>query len=105
MSTGAAGALCGCFGGLLNPGEEVIVFAPFFPEYRVFIESAGGVMKLIPADTEAFQIDFERLEEAINPNTKAVLINSPNNPSGAVYSEETICRLSQILKERSARYG
>ena len=105
MSTGAAGALCGCFGGLLNPGEEVIVFAPFFPEYRVFIESAGGVMKLISADTEAFQIDFERLEEAISPNTKAVLINSPNNPSGAVYSEETICRLSQILKERSARYG
>lgn len=105
MSTGAAGALCGCLGGLLNPGDEVIVFAPFFPEYRVFIEAAGGTMKLIPADTEAFQIDFERFEEALSPKTKAVLINSPNNPSGAVYSEETILRLSKILKEKSAAYG
>ena len=105
MSTGAAGALCGCLHGLLNPGEEVIVFAPFFPEYKVFIEGAGGVMKLIPADVEAFQIDFERLEEAVSPKTKAVLINSPNNPSGAVYSEETIRRLAAILKEKSARFG
>ena len=105
MSTGAAGALCGCLYGLLNPGEEVIVFAPFFPEYRVFIEGAGGVMKLIPADIEAFQIDFERFENALSPNTKAVLINSPNNPSGAVYSEDTIRRLSKILQEKSREYG
>ena len=105
MSTGAAGALCGCLNGLLNPGEEVIVFAPFFPEYKVFIEGAGGVMKLIPADIEAFQIDFERFEEAITPGTKAVLINSPNNPSGAVYSEETIRCLSKVLAEKSAEYG
>ncbi len=105
ISTGAAGALCGCLNGLLNPGEEVIVFAPFFPEYRVFIEGAGGVMNLIPADTEAFQIDFGLFEKALNPNTKAVLINSPNNPSGAVYSEETIMRLSKILKDRSREYG
>lgn len=105
MSTGAAGALCGCLNGLLNPGEEVIVFAPFFPEYKVFIEGAGGVMKLIPADIEAFQIDFERFEEALGPNTKAVLINSPNNPSGAVYSEETVRRLAQVLTEKGAQYG
>ena len=105
MSTGAAGALCGCLNGLLNPGEEVIVFAPFFPEYKVFIEGAGGVMKLIPADIEAFQIDFDRLEEALSPDTKAVIINSPNNPSGAVYSEETIRRLSNVLREKSSEYG
>ena len=105
MSTGAAGALCGCLNGLLNPGEEVIVFAPFFPEYKVFIEGAGGVMKLIPADIEAFQIDFDRLEEALSPDTKAVIINSPNNPSGAVYSEETIRRLSKVLREKSSKYG
>ena len=105
MSTGAAGALCGCLNGLLNPGEEVIVFAPFFPEYKVFIEGAGGVMKLIPADIEAFQIDFDRLEEALSPDTKAVIINSPNNPSGAVYSEETIRRLSKVLREKSSEYG
>ncbi len=105
MATGAAGALCGVLNGLLNPGDEVIVFAPFFPEYRVFIEGAGGVMKLIPADIEAFQIDFDRFVDAISPNTKAVLINSPNNPSGAVYSEETILRLSKILEEKSREYG
>ena len=105
MTAGAAGALCGCLNGLLEAGEEVIVFAPFFPEYRVFIEGAGGVMKLIPADTESFQIDFERFEEMLGPNTKAVLINSPNNPSGAVYSEETIRRLAAILKKRSGQYG
>ena len=105
MSTGAAGALCGCLNGLLNPGEEVIVFAPFFPEYKVFIEGAGGVMKLIPADIEAFQIDYDRLEEALSPDTKAVIINSPNNPSGAVYSEETIRRLSNVLREKSSEYG
>ncbi len=105
ISTGAAGALCGCLNGLLNPGDEVIVFAPFFPEYRVFIEGAGGEMKLILADIEAFQIDFERFEESLSPKTKAVLINSPNNPSGAVYSEETIRHLSEILKERSEAYG
>ena len=105
ISTGAAGALCGCLNGLLNPGEKVIVFAPYFPEYKVFIEGAGGVMDLIPADTEAFQIDFERFEEALSPDTKAVIINSPNNPSGAVCSEETIRRLAKILTDRSAAYG
>lgn len=105
LSTGAAGGLCGCLNGLLNPGEEVIVFAPYFPEYKVFIEAAGGVMKLIPADTEAFQIDFDRFEKALSPDTKAVIVNSPNNPSGAVYSEETITRLSETLIRKSAEYG
>ena len=105
ICTGAAGGLCGCLNGLLNPGEEVVVFAPYFPEYKVFIEKAGGKMRLIPADTERFQIDFERFEEALGSNTKAVLINSPNNPSGAVYSEETIRRLAQILEDKSKETG
>lgn len=105
ICTGAAGGLCGCLNGLLNPGEEVVVFAPYFPEYKVFIEKAGGRMRLIPADTEHFQIDFERFEEALGSNTKAVLINSPNNPSGAVYSEETIRRLAQILEDKSKETG
>ena len=105
IATGAAGALCGCLNGLLNPGEEVVVFAPYFPEYKVFIEGAGGKMQLIPADIEHFQIDFERFEAVLSSNTKAVLINSPNNPSGAVYSEDTIRRLAQILKDKSAEYG
>ena len=105
ICTGAAGGLCGCLNGLLNPGDEVIVFAPYFPEYKVFIEGAGGEMKLIPADIEHFQIDFDRFEEALSGRTKAVLINSPNNPSGAVYSEETVKHLAKILEEKSAEYG
>ena len=105
ICTGAAGGLCGCLNGLLNPGDEVIVFAPYFPEYGVFIEKAGGEMKLIPADIEHFQIDFDRFEEALSSRTKAVLINSPNNPSGAVYSESTIRRLAEVLEAKSAQYG
>ena len=105
LTAGAAAALCCCFHGISNPGDEIIVFAPYFPEYKVFIEGAGASVKLIPADTEAFQIDFEAFEQAINENTKAVLVNSPNNPSGAVYSEDTVKKLSAILEDRSAHYG
>lgn len=105
ITVGAAAALCCCFHGLGNPGDEFIVFAPYFPEYKVFIENAGCKMVLIPADIEAFQIDFEKLEAAITPRTKGVIVNSPNNPSGVVYSEETIKKLSEILKRKSMEYG
>ena len=104
MTAGAAAALCCCLYGLGNPGDEYIVFAPYFPEYKVFIEGAGCKMRLIPADVENFQIDFKAFEEAINENTKGVIVNSPNNPSGCVYSEETIKKLAQILEEQSAKY-
>ena len=105
LTVGAAAALCCCFHGLGNPGDEFIVFAPYFPEYKVFIEGASAKMVLIPADTEAFQIDFETLETAITPKTKGVIVNSPNNPSGVVYSEETIKRLADLLKAKSEEYG
>ena len=105
LTVGAAAALCCCFNGICNPGDEVIVFAPYFPEYKVFIEKAGAKMVLIPADTAGFQIDFEKLEEAITPRTKAVLVNSPNNPSGVVYSEETVKKLAQMLRDKSAGFG
>ncbi len=105
LTVGAAAGLCCCLNGLCNPGDEVIVFAPYFPEYKVFIEGAGGTMRLIPADVEAFQIDFSALEEAINEKTKAVIVNSPNNPSGCVYSEETIKKLADLLQAKSAEYG
>lgn len=105
MTVGAAASLCCCLNGLCNPGDEVIVFAPFFPEYRVFIEGAGAKMTMIPADTEAFQIDFAAFEAAINENTKAVIVNSPNNPSGTLYSEETIKKLATVLEEASAKYS
>ena len=105
VTTGAAAGLCCCLSGLCNAGDEVIVFAPYFPEYKVFIESAGASMRLIPADIEAFQIDFEAFKAAISEKTKAVIVNSPNNPCGAVYSEETVKRLSAILTQKSAEYG
>ena len=105
VTVGAAAALCCCLNGLCNPEDEVIVFAPYFPEYKVFIEGAGASMTLIPADTEGFQIDFDAFTSAIRPNTKAVIVNSPNNPSGVVYSEATIKKLAAVLKEKSALYG
>lgn len=103
MTAGAAAALCCCLNGLCNPGDEVIVFAPFFPEYKVFIEGAGAVCKIIPADIEGFQIDFEALEATLSEKTKAVIVNSPNNPSGVVYSEETIKKLAEVLKTASQK--
>ena len=93
------------FGAILNPGDEVIVFAPFFPEYRVFIEGAGAKINIIPADIEAFQIDFDAFEAAITEKTKAVIVNSPNNPSGTLYSEETVKKLASILEEASNKFG
>lgn len=105
MTVGAAAALCCCLRGLCNPGDEVITIAPFFPEYGVFIRSVGAEMKVVPADTEAFQIDLAALEALISPKTKALIINSPNNPSGAVYTEETLKKLAALLEEKSRAYG
>lgn len=105
MTVGAAAALTCTLRGLCCPGDEFVVIAPYFPEYKVFIEGAGGVMRLVPAQTEDFQIDFRSLEELIGPHTKAVLVNSPNNPSGAVYSVETIRKLSDLLETKSAELG
>ena len=106
MTVGAAAAISICFKAIVNPGDEIIVFAPFFPEYRCFIEKgAGAKCVVVPADTKEFQIHFEAFEAALNANTKAVVINSPNNPSGVVYSEETIKRLCALLEEKQKEYG
>ncbi|MBQ3090342.1 MAG: pyridoxal phosphate-dependent aminotransferase [Oscillospiraceae bacterium] len=105
MTVGAAAGLCCCLRGLCNPGDEVITFAPFFPEYGVFIASALAQMKVCPPRPEDFQIDFDALEGLIGPATKALIINSPNNPSGAVYTADTLRRLARLLEEKSRRYG
>lgn len=106
MTVGAAASLSICFKALTVPGDEYIVFAPFFPEYQCFIEKgAGAKCVIVPADTENFQINFEEFEKRINEHTKGVVMNSPNNPSGAVYSEETIKRLAQILSAKEKEYG
>lgn len=105
LTLGAAAALCCCFHGLCNAGDEVLIFAPYFPEYTVFIEGAGAKPVIIPADTEAFQIDFDAFRQALNPSVKAVIVNSPNNPSGVVYAQATIKKLSEILDAASKEYG
>ena len=105
LTAGAAAAITISFKALSEPGDEFIAFAPFFPEYRCFVESTGAKLVVVPARTEDFQIDFAALEERLNAHTKAVIVNSPNNPSGAVYSEETIRRLAELLRKKSEEYG
>ncbi len=105
ITMGAAAALTCVFNGLTCPGDEFIVFAPYFPEYKVFIEDAGAKMVLIPPEIEAFQIDFDAFERALGVHTKGVVINTPNNPSGVVYSRETLERLGAILTEKSRQFG
>ena len=103
MTCGAAASLTITFKALYEEEDEIITFAPFFPEYKVFVEGVGA--KLIAlSSTEKMLPDFTALEKAITPHTKAVLINSPNNPSGVVYGKETIEKLCALLKKKSAEY-
>jgi aspartate aminotransferase len=105
MTVGAAASLNICITAVTNPGDEFITFAPFFPEYTVWVEHAKAKLLVTPADTEHFQIDFEAFEKLVSPKTKGIIINSPNNPSGTVYSEETIKRLAAILEAKQKEYG
>ncbi len=105
MTSGAAGALAHAIRCVTEPGDEVITFAPYFPEYVPYVDGTGAVLKVIPADITSFQINFDAFLEMMNPNVQAILINSPNNPSGIVYSTETITRLAQILTEKQEEYG
>lgn len=106
MTMGAAASLSICFKALTTDrDDEFITIAPFFPEYRVFVESAGAKLVVIPPDTSNFQIDFDALEKSLTPHTKGIIINSPNNPSGAVYSAETIAHLAEILRKKSVEFG
>lgn len=105
MTSGAAGALAHAIRCVTEPGDEVITFAPYFPEYVPYVDGTGAVLKVVPADITSFQINFDAFLEMMNPNVQAILINSPNNPSGIVYSTETITRLAQILTEKQEEYG
>ena len=105
MTVGAAASLSIIVKALTNPGDEYITFAPFFPEYAVWVETAGAKLVVTPADTADFQIDFEAFEKLLSPKTKGIILNSPNNPSGVVYSEETIQRLSELLAKKQKEYG
>lgn len=105
MTCGAAASLTIVLNAILNEGEEIITFAPFFPEYKVFTEHAGGKLVAVACTEDTFKIDFDKLESAITAHTKGVIINSPNNPSGVVYSEEDIKRLAKILENYSKKFG
>ena len=105
MTVGAAGGLNVILKTLLNPGEEVIVFAPFFGEYRFYVNNYDGVLKIVPPNTETFQPDLETFEKMVTSKTKVVIVNSPNNPTGVIYSEETIKKMAEILRKKQKEYG
>ena len=104
-TSGAAGAIAHALRAVTVPGDEVLVFAPFFPEYIPYITGTGAKIKVVEPDTTAFQINFDKLDEALTPSVKAVMINTPNNPSGIVYSEETLKKLAEMLTEKSLEFG
>lgn len=105
MTVGAASGLNVILKTILNPGEEVIVFAPYFLEYGAYVKNYDGKLVEISPDTTTFQPNLEELEEKITANTKAVIVNTPHNPTGVVYSEETIKKLSAILEKKQEEFG
>ena len=105
MTCGAAASLTVTLRAVMNEGEECIAFAPFFTEYRVFVENAGGKLVVSTPMAKTFQVDLADFESKINANTKCVIVNSPNNPSGVVYSEDTVKGICDVLKKKSAEYG
>ena len=104
MTCGAAASLCITFRALTEKDDEIIVFAPYFPEYKVFIEAQGAKTVEVMCDEE-LQIDLDAFEKAITANTKAVVVNSPNNPSGVVISEEKVKGMCEILERKQKQYG
>ena len=105
LTVGAAASLTSSLNAIINPNDEVICFAPFFPEYKVFIEKAGGTLKIVKCIEPSFEIDFVELEKTINKNTKAVIINSPNNPTGKVINEDELKKLIEIINKKNSEYN
>ena len=105
MTVGAGSALNVCLKTLVNPGEEVIVFAPYFLEYGAYVRNYDGVLVEVAPDTDTFQLNLSDFEKKLSEKTKAVIINNPHNPTGVVYREETIRALTEILKEKQKEYG
>ena len=106
FTCGAAPALISIIKALIvDADSEIMAVAPFFPEYRPFVNANGGKLVVVPADTKAFQIHLDEVEKRITKNTQGIIINSPNNPSGVVYTEETLKGLAALLERKSAEYG
>ena len=106
FTCGAAPALISIIKALIVDADtEIMAIAPFFPEYRPFVNANGGKLVVVPADTKAFQIHLDEVEKRITKHTQAIIVNSPNNPSGVVYTEETLKGLASLLERKSAEYG
>lgn len=105
MTVGAAGGLNVVLKSLLNPEEEVIVFAPYFVEYNFYTDNHGGKTVVVPPDTSTFEPDINAFEKSITKNTKAIIINNPNNPTGVIYSEETLKNIESILHKKEEEFG
>ena len=105
FTCGAAPALVSVVRALAVEGAEILAIAPFFPEYRPFVENSGAAFRVVPADTETFQISLEALEASLTPHTQAIIINSPNNPSGAVYTRQTLEKVGALLTRKGREYG
>ena len=105
LCCGAAPEVAAVCKALTTPGSEIFVFAPYFPEYKPYIEQAGSAFRVVPADEPHFQMNFEALEKMMTPNTSAVIVNNPNNPVGSVYSAETIGKLADLLERKSQEFG
>lgn len=105
MTAGAAGAIAHAVRAVTVPGDEVLTFAPFFPEYNPYINLSGARLKVVPADTENFQVNFGRFAEMLTDKVAAVLINTPNNPSGVVYTKDTLEKLADMMRRKAEEYG
>ena len=104
-TTGAAGAIAHAIRAVTKPGDEVLTFAPYFPEYGPYVEGTGAVLKVVPPQAPAFQPNLDAFEEMLTENVTCVLINTPNNPTGVIYSEETLQKIAAILEKKQKEFG
>ena len=105
IASGAAPELVAVIHALAVPGAEILALAPYFPEYKPFVESAGVTFKVVPPMIPTFQVNLHKLEEMLTPHTQAVIVNSPNNPSGVIYAQAVLERMAEILRRKSAEFG
>lgn len=105
MTVGAAGGINVLFKAVINAGDEIIAFAPYFGEYRAYAANVDGSLVVVPPDTETFQPNLREFERLITPRTRAVIVNTPNNPTGVIYSEDTIRRMAEIMERKQEEYG